>query len=55
MPVPPPRPAARVRRRRVLVSAFFGAQHVSGVLSRLSDLAQRYVELPTAVPERPRD
>ncbi|WP_336114156.1 hypothetical protein [Streptomyces sp. PTD9-10] len=41
--------------RPVLVSTFFGAQHVSGVLSRLSDLAQRYVELPTAVPEGPRD
>ncbi|MFF8426156.1 hypothetical protein ACF07Y_13515 [Streptomyces sp. NPDC016566] len=55
MPGVTPRPAARVRRRRVFVSTFFGAQHVSGVLSRPSDLAQRYVELPTAVPEGPRD
>ncbi|OXY95382.1 TetR family transcriptional regulator [Streptomyces diastatochromogenes] len=45
-----PRSAARV-----LVSAFFGMQHVSDVLSRRSDLAERYAELRTVVLEGLRD
>jgi hypothetical protein len=43
-----PRSAARV-----LVSAFFGMQHVPDVLSRRSDLAERYAELRTVLLEVP--
>ncbi|ARP74240.1 TetR family transcriptional regulator [Streptomyces pluripotens] len=40
---------------RVIVSAFFGMQHISDVLSRRADLAERYSELRTVVLEGLRD